>query len=1234
MLNKIPQLQRYGIAIASVAIALILMLALDPFLYLYQASFLLFFGAITITALYGGRSAGIVATLLAALFANYFFLAPQYAWTLDLASSLRMAIFIVQGVLISVLVGSLRAAQIQIRKNLTQIKASESAIKDLNKTLQRRVEELQTLFDVIPINIVVAEDPDCRVVRANPAYSKRLQIPPDTNVSVAFPDNQVQLYRFYQNGQEVIGDDLPVEHAAKHGVEVRDIEIDLVQQDNTVINLYGHAVPLFDETGQPRGSIGVFTDITELKRVETALRDSEEQLKSANQRFHLAAQAVNCLIYEWDLTCDRVERTDGLTRILGYSLEEAEPTGQWWADRVHPDDLPIVREYAWSVLATDDHCSTEYRVLNKANQYIDMLDQCLVVARDAEGKPTRIVGSTTDISDRKRAAAEYKQAEDSLRKSEERLRLAVEAAQLGTWDIDLKTAQAIWSEQHFTILGYEPVATGEANEAMWDSRLHPEDREHVIQAWQQSQQEHQLYQAEYRVTRADNGQIAWLAALGSFTYDANGEAVRSLGVVFDISDRKQAEMALVAQEQRYRYIFEAVGISIWEEDFSEVKAAIDRLKSAGVQDFRQYFIDHPEFVQWAINTVSLRDVNQASLQLFDVQTKAELLNSLNQIFTPETYETFVEELLTIAAEETYFATETTLQNLQGKHFQVWLSISFPDPSQPYDRVLISLLDITDRKQAEASILQLNQQLQEKVTELQTLLDVIPIGIGIAEDPDCQYICANPAFARLLNLPPNVNTSLSAPKAERPTTFKIYQNGREMAPDELPLQYAAKHGVAVNDLEVNIVRQDGTVATLLEYAAPLFDKSGQPRGSVGAFLDISDRKQAEAERQQLLERERTVREEAERANRVKDEFLSILSHELRSPLNPILGWARLLQAKQFNEATTSQALATIERNARLQTQLIDDLLDVAKILRGKLSLNEAPVNLVSAIEAALEVVRTAAEAKAIQLVPDLTDIGLVLGDSARLQQVVWNLLSNAVKFTPNGGRVEVRLERVSDQAQISVTDTGKGINPQFLPHIFESFRQEDVSITRRYGGLGLGLSIVKYLIDAHGGTITADSAGEDQGATFTIQLPLLHEDTVPSTTARFSPAQIDLTGINVLAVDDSEDARDLLAMLLTQYGAEARVVATGKELLALLNRIEPHVLVCDIGMPEMDGYLLLQQIRALPADQGGNIPAIALTAYAKEEDYQRAIDHGFQRHIAKPVDPELLAIAIAELAKNR
>ncbi len=401
---------------------------------------------------------------------------------------------------------------------------------------------------------------------------------------------------------------------------------------------------------------------------------------------------------------------------------------------------------------------------------------------------------------------------------------------------------------------------------------------------------------------------------------------------------------------------------------------------------------------------------------------------------------------------------------------------------------------------------------------------------------------------------------------------------------------------------------------------------------GTCTDIHDQKELEVERNRLLAQEQAARAEAERANRIKDEFLAVLSHELRSPLNPILGWTKLLQTRKFSETKTAQALATIERNAKLQTQLIDDLLDVAKILRGKLSIDTSPVNLAFVIESAIDTVRTAAVAKSITLYPILPNIGQVCGDDNRLQQIVWNLLSNAIKFTPNGGRVEIRLEQVDEQAHIIVRDSGKGINPDFLPYIFESFRQEDVSVTRKYGGLGLGLAIVRQLVEAHGGSIMADSLGEGLGATFTVQLPLLNvEPEIKQPDVLPQPA-LELTGIRVLAVDDDADARELLTVLLAEYGAEVLTVASAAQVLANLESFQPDVLVSDIGMPGVDGYTLIQQIRTLTPDKGGHIPAIALTAYARVEDSQRAITSGYQRHVIKPLDPEELVQAVVALKK--
>jgi PAS domain S-box-containing protein len=400
-------------------------------------------------------------------------------------------------------------------------------------------------------------------------------------------------------------------------------------------------------------------------------------------------------------------------------------------------------------------------------------------------------------------------------------------------------------------------------------------------------------------------------------------------------------------------------------------------------------------------------------------------------------------------------------------------------------------------------------------------------------------------------------------------------------------------------------------------------------------DVTDRKRAEVEREQLLAREQAARETAEAANRVKDEFLAVLSHELRSPLNPILGWSKLLQSRKLDQQKTAHALETIERNAKLQVQLIDDLLDVARILRGKLSLNTVPVNLATSITAALETVRLAAEAKSIQIQTVLEpNVGEVLGDSGRLQQVVWNLVSNAVKFTSPEGRVDIRLESFDDCAQIQVSDTGKGISPDFLPYVFESFRQADNATTRQFGGLGLGLAIVRQIVELHGGTVQAASLGEGQGATFTIRLPLMPQQPQMLQEIRQAEPAPNLQGVKVLVVDDIADIREYVAFVLEQEGATVTSVSSAAEALSALTQVQPDVLVSDIGMAEVDGYMLMRQVRSLPPSQGGAIPALALTAYAGEMNEQQAIAAGFQRHLAKPVEPTVLLTVIAELVDSK
>jgi PAS domain S-box-containing protein len=406
-------------------------------------------------------------------------------------------------------------------------------------------------------------------------------------------------------------------------------------------------------------------------------------------------------------------------------------------------------------------------------------------------------------------------------------------------------------------------------------------------------------------------------------------------------------------------------------------------------------------------------------------------------------------------------------------------------------------------------------------------------------------------------------------------------------------------------------------------------------------DITDRKRAEEERRLLLESAQKARTEADTANTIKDEFLAIVSHELRTPLTSILGWSEMLIDGNLDEQASKRALETIVRSARAQRQLIDDLLDISRISTGKLRLDVRPVELAPLIGDIVNSVRPAAEARSIDLPTAIDSVKCpVSGDPARLQQIIWNLLTNAIKFTPKGGRVEVRLERVESHVEITISDTGQGIAPEFLFHVFERFRQSDSSTTRRHGGLGLGLAIVRQLVEMHGGVVTIESPGEGAGTTVKVILPLLsvhQEQRAVETTGNMigskTPAsrQPSLDGLRVLVVEDEPDSRELIEVVLKGRGALVVSVASAVEALAQMERRQFDVLVSDIGMPVMDGYALISRIRQLPGERGGSIPAAALTAYAGIEDGEHALSAGYQIHLPKPVEPAELTAVVANLA---
>ena len=467
---------------------------------------------------------------------------------------------------------------------------------------------------------------------------------------------------------------------------------------------------------------------------------------------------------------------------------------------------------------------------------------------------------------------------------------------------------------------------------------------------------------------------------------------------------------------------------------------------------------------------------------------------------------------------------------------------------------------------------------------------------------------------------------------------VYPEDREQAARAAAAHFA---GGKKGTNQFRWVAKDGRVLWVEAQSVVVCDRNGQPLGMRGVTMDITEQKLVDEERAKLLQLEHAARNEAEEANRIKDDFLATLSHELRTPLTAMLGWLGMLRSKSLDEATSAYAFETIERNAKMQAQLIEDLVDVSRIVSGKLKLDVRPMDPTPVVQAAIDAVRPAADAKqiSIQIIRE-PFIGPVTGDPARLQQIIWNLLSNAVKFTPREGSVEVHLRRTESSAEIAVRDSGMGIRPEFLPHVFERFRQGDSTATRAHGGLGLGLAIVRHLVELHGGTVAAESAGPDQGSTFTVSLPLTAVRAETLSLSHASHLEDDeltapgaLNGVRVLLVEDEADARMLLALILERAGADVAQAATAEEAMARVAAFNPHLLLSDIGLPIEDGYELIRKLRSSPLEALKQIPAIALTAYATEKDRELALSSGYHLHLAKPVEPSELIDAVAGLTKQ-
>jgi PAS domain S-box-containing protein len=547
-------------------------------------------------------------------------------------------------------------------------------------------------------------------------------------------------------------------------------------------------------------------------------------------------------------------------------------------------------------------------------------------------------------------------------------------------------------------------------------------------------------------------------------------------------------------------------------------------------------------------------------------------------------------------------------------------------------VVLVFRDVTEQRRAEDAIAEQREWFE---TTLESIGDAV-----IATDVQGHVVFMNPIAEHL------TGWRLAAARGRScAAVFNIVNENTRRAVESPVARVLAEGAVVGLANHTVLIASDGTERPIDDSGAPIRSRDGRIVGVVLVFRDVSERRRGEferrdvaLERERLLEAERAARGDAERANRVKDEFVAMVSHELRTPLNAILGWTQLMVAPAANADVIARGLDVISRNTRLQAQLISDLLDISRIVSGKLRLDIEQVDLSSVVRDAIETVQRDADEKGVVINRDLNgSVGTIAGDAARVQQIVWNLLSNAIKFTPEGGQISVRLRKSGLDAKITITDTGVGIRPDFLPHIFDRFQQADQSITRRVGGLGLGLSIVKHLVELHGGSITAESAGTGRGTVFTLILPssagarAAHPSPSDGTSRDVAQPRDSLNDFRILVVEDEPDTSEFLDRFLRSYGAEVILVRSAEEALSRLADDKVDIVVSDIGLPDVDGYHLMRRIRQRPANAGGATPAVALTAYARTEDRTRAFRAGFQAHLAKPIEPSELVATIASFA---
>jgi PAS domain S-box-containing protein len=973
--------------------------------------------------------------------------------------------------------------------------------------------------------------------------------------------------------------------------------------------------------GERAGAVVAHTDITQRKQIEEALQVSEERLE-------LAMEAGDIATFDWNIQTDDVFWTEHSKAIFGQPSGPFQGVYADWSKRLDPEDLLACEASRQEAFRKKQRrWQAEYRVTNSDRGESRWINSQGHIFYDAGGGPLRMIGVNVDVTERR-------QAEETLKKSAKEIHDLYNHAPCGYHSLDKDGLFVKINDTELEWLGYTREEV--VGKLRFFDFLTPAGLEIFKDQFPKFVSTGAIQGLEFDLVRKD-GAILPVLLSATAIKDRNGNYVMSRSVVYDITERKLAEEAIRLSESRLRQLADAMPQVVYTcrsdgmADYANQRwyeySGISLERCAGESWTDMLHPDDRERTQmrWteAVKTslpfeIEYRFRRKDGQYRWHLSRAIPIRNSHGQALKWIGTLTDIHDRMRAQAER-----EELLAREQAARAEV----------EHAAESIRRLQAVTD---SSVGRLALDDLLRETLGRARELLDA-DSGAILLTTEDGRSLVVNAAvgmdekaIGQLIPVGEGVAGSIAARRAPlivedlaavRPVNPFLRQKARSLIGAPL----------IVEERLIGVIHADTIV----------------PRRFSESDLRLlqlaADRIALAIEQTRLYDVEKQARRQAEESNRMKDEFLALVSHELRSPLNAMVGYARLLRFGKLDAQKVKNAVDVIERGGKVQAQLIDDLLDTARIISGKLRLDIGPVDLVAVIEGAVQTIYSAAAAKRITIHTDLNPkVGRITGDPERLQQLVWNLLSNAVKFTPPGGRVETRLERVDPHICITVSDTGKGICPEFLPYVFDRFRQADASSSRRYGGLGLGLALVKYLVELHGGTIEAFSEGEGKGATFKALLPVpavarlpREPESVPVVPAGPEKA---LAGVRALVVDDEDDARELLKTVIGHYGADVVAAHSAAEAFELITgtppQNKPDVMVTDLGMPDEDGYSLLRRVREWEHEHGRYTPAVALTAYGRSEDRKRALLAGFQMHVAKPVEPDELALVVASLVKRQ